>query len=133
MTGKKNDGTNEPPSQGWGVEIAGHQFDIADWADELELPFDPWIERFENNGRETVALRGSAFEGVTTADGAQAIGSQMIEQLKGVLLIVTGHRADIQLGGSLFVDGDGKVNIHQFLRRGCHFSNARGPCHSHCL
>lgn len=107
---------NDPPTPGWGVEITGHQFDIADWADELERPFDPWIERFERNGRETVALRSSAFDGVTTAAEARAIGSQMIEQVKGALLIVTGHRADIQQEASLYVDAHGKVQGHAFLR-----------------
>src|SRR4051794_36769862 len=47
----------------WGIQLLGHEFDLADWLEALKPPFDPYVEFHA----EQHVLRWSGFEACQTA------------------------------------------------------------------
>lgn len=104
------------PSPGWCVEITGNADDLEEWAYDVKAPFDPWLEQIERQGRRVTLLRSCGFGEVEDAAGAQAKGAALLEQLQGTMRVLTGHRGEVQLGGSVFIEEDGTPKIHYFLK-----------------
>lgn len=75
--------------QHWAIELSGHSFDAADWAEVLKSPFDPWGEQ----SGETFILRWSGFDGVATAEEVYESASPIIDQLNGAMSIAKDSQA----------------------------------------
>jgi hypothetical protein len=68
----------------WGVQLLGHQFDLAEWADQLKQPFDPWVDQ---SGGEVV-LRWSGFDNLETAREVYEKAAFIMDQLSGAMAAV---------------------------------------------
>jgi hypothetical protein len=67
----------------WGVQLVGHDFDLADWAEVLQQPFDPWVMRSD----DAFVLRWSGFDGLDTASEVQEHAAFVVDQLNAAMWI----------------------------------------------
>jgi hypothetical protein len=59
-----------------GVGLRGHGFDLKDWEENFRAPFDPWIERLQ----EEYVLRSSTFDGLAACRTGQKTENSSQEQ-----------------------------------------------------
>jgi hypothetical protein len=91
----------------WGVGLRGHGFDLKDWEESLRAPFDPWVERLN----EEYVLRSSAFDGLASSDVVQARAQALVDQLNGAMAASNGTR-QISLGSFIRFDPDGTHHFY---------------------
>jgi len=72
----------------WGVQLSGHQFDLADWAEALKEPFDPWVDQSEDQ----FVLRWSGFDDLETADEVNRNAPYIVDLLNGAMGAARGTR-----------------------------------------
>lgn len=72
------------PSEGWAVELAGHEFDLRTAKDELRPPFDPWVEPFKTpEGKAVLLLRSSEWKELGSGHDVLRHAHQLITELNG--------------------------------------------------
>ncbi len=99
--------------EGWGVHLSGHAFDVADWADTLKQPFDPWIEQRDDQ----FFLRSQQFDVLPNAEEVRARAFDVIGRLSAAMEISVGSRA-ITFEGVVKFAADSTRKIHMFLEGG---------------
>jgi hypothetical protein len=103
----------------WGVSLMGHGFDLKDWEEKLRAPFDPWVERLQ----EEYILRSSEFDGLESLEEVQARADALLDQLNGAMAIAGTRR--ISLGGIIRFNRDGTHHFHMIGASGTVESRSR--------
>jgi hypothetical protein len=67
----------------WGGVVEGHAFDLADWADALIAPYDPWIEQWSIGGTACQVLRSRDFEDARDSQEAHERATLLVAKLNG--------------------------------------------------
>jgi hypothetical protein len=89
----------------WGVQLVGHDFDLADWAEVLQQPFDPWVMR----SNDEFVLRWSGFDGLETASEVQEHAAFFVDQLNAAMWINWATRP-VRFEGIIELRPDGTRN-----------------------
>jgi hypothetical protein len=110
---------------GWGIELAGHAFDLAIWEEMLRPPSDPWLSRVGDR----FVLRWSKFDVLIDAaevvEGAPLIVAQLngaIQVIRQTAPVIAGCMIEFQADGTQQVDNrarlfcDGVVVDPGFMR-----------------
>jgi hypothetical protein len=72
----------------WGIELAGHAFDLADWSEALKPSFEPYVEFHAGQH----VLRWSGFEACQTAVEVRDEAIPLVERLNAVMAITKDTR-----------------------------------------
>jgi hypothetical protein len=104
---------------GWGVELLGHPYDLADWEESLKAPFDPWVERHG----DAVVLRSSEFGSFSSADEVAERAVPLLENLNGAMQITRSTRP-VRFEGIISFDPSGR--LHRTIRAAVGGVEARG-------
>ncbi len=91
----------------WCAVVAGHPFDIDDWADVFLPPFDPWMEK---NG-EHVLLRSASLVGDFDPIKADHIAKRLVTIANGVFSM-RHNSSPIEYRGVANIDANGAIQIH---------------------
>lgn len=95
----------------WGAVIEGHKFDLQDWADALQKPFDPWVEMQDGQ----FVLRSAAFDELTSDEQVRDHAPAYIERLNGSFAV--SHNAKpLTFGGVVEITPDGQRRITKFAQ-----------------
>ncbi|SHG10139.1 hypothetical protein SAMN05443248_0286 [Bradyrhizobium erythrophlei] len=97
----------------WGVQLIGHDFDLADWAEVLQQPFDPWVMR----SNDAFVLRWTGFDDLETASEVQEHAAFVVDQLNGAMWINRGTRA-VRFEGIINFKPDGTRNTTMMVATG---------------
>jgi len=73
----------------WGIELRGHDFDVLDWLETLNRPFEPFVERREVQG-DRVVLFSSQFESEVNADAVRGMADGIVSSLNGAMTLMRG-------------------------------------------
>lgn len=65
----------------WGVRLTGQEVDLADWADHLKQPFDPWVDKSDDD----TMLRWAGFDALETASEVYDAAGFIVDQLNGAM------------------------------------------------
>jgi hypothetical protein len=98
----------------WGVELNGQDQDREIWRKILKLPFDPYVEEVKDERGNYLALRSSAFDGLTT--GSEVHGAA--RQLFATLNVVMSQNVDadpVSAGAVVEFVADGTPRRQHFL------------------
>lgn len=68
-------------SDRWGIELNGPEADQNVWRKLLKPPFDPFVEEVKDECGDYLALRSSAFDGMTTSDEVHRAAKQLFSTL----------------------------------------------------
>ncbi|WP_271588794.1 hypothetical protein [Bradyrhizobium sp. CCBAU 53415] len=98
---------------GWGVHLIGHSFDLADWADALQVPFDPWVDQKDDE----YFLRTGQFDALANADEVRGRAVAIVEQLNAAMEIKFGSRP-VRFEGVVEYRADGTRGIHMSVAVG---------------
>ncbi len=96
----------------WGVDLRGHVFDLKDWEENLRAPFDPWVERLQ----EEYVLHSSEFDGLESFEEVQARAHALVDQLNGAMAVAGTRR--ISPGGIIRFNPDGTHHRHLLAETG---------------
>jgi hypothetical protein len=99
--------------KGWGVHLIGHPFDLADWADTLKVPFDPWVERQDDQ----FFLRTAQFDPLASAAEVRDHAVSIVDQLNAAMEIKRGSRP-LSFNRVVEFRADGTQGAHIFLAAG---------------
>jgi hypothetical protein len=106
----------------WGGVIEGHAFDLADWADALIAPHDPWVEQWTIGDTVHRVLRSQDFEDAHDSREAHERATVLVAKLNGAFSARS--RSDpIRLQGIADKLPDGTVRQMVVIAVG----TARGP------
>ncbi len=72
-------------SNRWGIELNGHEADQKAWLIFLKPPFDPFVEEVKDERGDYLALRSSAFDGMTTSENVHRAAKQLFDTLNVVM------------------------------------------------
>jgi hypothetical protein len=64
---------------GWGILLGGEPFDLEDWQEALQQPFDPWVIKTDDG----LILRSRDLDYATTSSEANALGMALLAQANG--------------------------------------------------
>jgi hypothetical protein len=64
---------------GWGILLGGEPFDLEDWQEALQQPFDPWVVKTD----EGLVLRSPDLDSATTSSEARDLGMALLAQANG--------------------------------------------------
>jgi hypothetical protein len=67
----------------WGIKLSGHRFDLEDWRDTLNEPFNPWVLR---KGDDFI-LCASEFQSYNSAEEVLNNAILLIEVLNGAIRV----------------------------------------------
>jgi hypothetical protein len=95
---------------GWGAVVQGESADLADWANTLKQPFDPWVEM---HGKDMV-LRSSSLDNLPTAIDVRDQAIAHIERLNGAVALSQGAKP-LLFGGVIEIAPDGQLHRTMFL------------------
>jgi hypothetical protein len=93
----------------WGVQLAGHPQDLAEWAGALNKLYEPYVNQKDNE----FVLRWSGFDDLETAGEVYEKAASIVDQLNGAMA-VHGIRA-VQCGGVVEFRADGSRATTLFL------------------
>ena len=93
------------PKPGWGAIVIGQERDLAIWKHELKEPFDPWVEK---NNDETI-LRSQSFDNLSSADEVRNSAVALIEWLNGATALAQ-QAKPVRFNGVIQISADGKVH-----------------------
>lgn len=98
----------------WGIEIKGNEIDHATWRAMLEPPFDPFMEEVTDERGNYLALRSSAFDGLSSAAEVHQAAKRMFSTLN--VAMSTNADADPVTNGAVveFVPS-GQPRKHHFM------------------
>lgn len=65
----------------WGIEISGGNLDIVIWQAELQAPFDPFVEKVEDERGDYLVLRSSVFDEATSIKEVYDKADELIRTL----------------------------------------------------
>jgi hypothetical protein len=68
-------------SSRWGIELNGPEADQKAWRELLKPPFDPFVEEVKGERGDYLALRSSAFDGMTTSEEVHRAAKQLFSTL----------------------------------------------------
>lgn len=94
----------------WGIALKGHQFDLLDWADAFQKPFEPWVERVER-AEPLYVLRSSEFELAKTSGDVWDRAEALIARLNGAMLLACGS-SPLSPDGVVDIASDGSLREH---------------------
>jgi hypothetical protein len=72
-------------SNRWGIELNGSEADQKAWLILLKPPFDPFVEEVKDERGDYLALRSSAFDGMTTSEEVHRAAKQLFNTLNVVM------------------------------------------------
>ena len=67
------------PKTGWGILLGGEPFDLEDWQEALQQPFDPWVAKTDDG----LILRSRDLDSATTSTEAHDLGIGLLAQANG--------------------------------------------------
>ena len=108
----------------WGIELNGHEEDQKAWRMLLKPPFDPFVEEVKDERGDYLALRSSAFDGLTVA----AEVHESAKQLFSTLNVAMSKNADtdpVTNGSVVKFVPDGPPRKWHFLEAQCFTNRAR--------
>src|ERR1700730_16050396 len=105
--------SNEPATSYWGAELAGHEFDLADWTEALRTPSDPWVER--NQGM--CVLRSLAFDDLQSSADVRERAEALVDQLNGAMAATRASRP-VRVNDVVKFDPDGSRHFHMEIIEG---------------
>jgi hypothetical protein len=97
------------PRPGWIAQLQGHSFDLADWEQSLNPPFDPVCERIPHGDGVIWGLRSSAFDKLQSAEEVRAQAGILVARLNGAMRAQCGAEP-LTLQGVARIDSSG--NFH---------------------
>lgn len=65
----------------WGIELNGPEEDQKAWRMLLKPPFEPFVEEVKDEQGDYLALRSSAFDGITTSEEVHRSAKQLFSTL----------------------------------------------------
>src|SRR4051812_49082871 len=104
-SGERLSAGKERMSKGWGAALRGHDFDLQDWREMLEPPFDPWVEVHGDD----VVLRSASLDDLTSASEVRDRVVAHIERLNGVMFVVR-RSQPLQFSGAVELAPNGEVH-----------------------
>jgi hypothetical protein len=98
----------ETASCQWGVQLAGHSFDLLDWEAALKPPFGPYVELIN----DVYILRSSEFDGLQQPSEVLERAELLVEQINGAMAVSRGSRP-IRVGNVVQIMPDGTRHDYQ--------------------
>lgn len=101
-------------SNRWGIELNGPEADQKAWLMLLKPPFDPFVEEVKDERGDYLALRSSAFDGMTTSEEVHRAAKQLFNTLN----VVMSKNADtdpVTNGAVIEFVPDGQPRRHHYL------------------
>jgi hypothetical protein len=93
-----------------GVILEGHHFDLADWLDEFQQPFDPWVEtRHSQSQQALIILRSEIFDTDATDADVQQFAGPLVDQLNGAMALSRGTEP-VRATGFVEIASDGSID-----------------------
>ena len=111
---------------GWGIIVEGDPLDLADWADGLMPPFDPWVEKYE--GR--TVLRSATLDELTSGDAVYNRALALIDRLNGAFAVSQQTRPLTFSGTIIQFTPNGKENRIISAGTGVYESRGRARAYS---
>mgnify|MGYP001546321454 CR=1 FL=1 len=97
----------------WGAKLAGSDFDLSDWREELKEPFDPYVELISRDNDRLNVLWSKEFVNLETADEVRQRAIGLIHQLNGIMYLQRRCQPLVFGGSARLVDG--KVLVDHFV------------------
>jgi hypothetical protein len=101
-------------SDRWGVELNGPEADQKAWRMLLKQPFDPFVEEIKDERGDYLALRSSAFDGLTNSEEVHRVAKQLFSTLN-VAMSKNADTDPITNGSVIEFVPDGQPRRHHYL------------------
>ena len=101
-------------SERWGIELNGPEADRKAWRMLLKPPFDPYVEEAKDERGHYLALRSSAFDGITTSEEVHRAAKLLFSTLN-VAMSKNADTDPVTNGSVIEFVPDGQPRRHHYL------------------
>jgi hypothetical protein len=98
----------------WGIELNGPEEDQKAWRMLLKPPFEPFVEEVKDERGDYLALRSSAFDGITTSEEVHRTAKQLFSTLN-VAMSKNVDTDPVTNGAVIEFVPDGQPRRHHYL------------------
>jgi hypothetical protein len=98
----------------WGIELNGPEEDQKAWRMLLKPPFEPFVEEVKDERGDYLALRSSAFDGITTSEEVHRTAKQLFSTLN-VAMSKNVDTDPVTKGAVIEFVPDGQPRRHHYL------------------